>query len=365
MRGVSAAMSTWLAGDVRTIATCVQVIRTDATVWGFTDHDVDIAYSGVVYRSTYGYTASAIESSADLSTSNLEIDGLLVTGGGAVTRSGVEAGLWSNAAVLIFVVNYADLSMGQMNLTSGNLGQFTLQNGVWKAELRGLAQTMQQTIGEQFSTTCRATFGDSRCQKALGPLTFSGSVSAVTAQYLAWTDPSLTQAGPTVSFVDSMGRRVPTTGPFQIQIVPPSGTFVANSSVADSAGNTWTAVGGSPSSHQYSVTSGGLYTFNAGDGGAEVFINYTYGVGYFAYGKVTWTSGQNTGYSMEVRNSSPGSVTLAMPMTFAIASGDAYTIVAGCDKQFGTCRDRWSNILHFRGEPYIPGPDTILRPLGD
>lgn len=366
MRSLSAAMSAFLAGDVRTLATCVKVTRTDGTVWGFTDHDVDINYGGVLYKSTYGYTASAISSSSDLSTSNLEVDGLLLGTGGVVVQSDVEAGLWSNAAVLIFLVNFADLTMGQLNLTSGNLGQFHLENGTWRGELRGLAQIMQQTIGEQYSPTCRAKFGDSRCTLSLTGLTFSGTVSSVTTPYLAWSDPSLTQTGPTVGFTDAMGRKVPTASPYQVTVVPPSGTFAANTSVVDQTGSAWTNVSpGSPSgSHQYSVSSGGVYTFYSGDAGAEVFINYTYGVGYFAYGKVTWTGGQNKGYSMEVKGFAPGQVTLAMPMVYPIAAGDTYSIVAGCDKQFGTCRDRWNNVVHFRGEPYIPGPDLILAPIG-
>jgi hypothetical protein len=163
-----------------------------------------------------------------------------------------------------------------------------------------------------------------------------------------------------------MGKKIPTTTPYTIQIVPPSGSFVSNTSVVDNAGNVWANV--SPSApnadKQYSVNSAGLYTFWNGDAGLEVFINYTYAVGYFSYGKVTWTSGQNKGYSMEVKTFAPGVVTLALPMEYPIAPGDTYTIVAGCDKQFGTCRDRWNNVVHFRGEPYIPGPDVILRPIG-
>ncbi|MDE5056044.1 phage BR0599 family protein [Wolbachia endosymbiont of Drosophila bicornuta] len=32
-----------------------------------------------------------------------------------------------------------------------------------------------------------------------------------------------------------------------------------------------------------------------------------------------------------------------------------YSILAGCDKTFPTCRSKFNNTVNFRGEPYIPG----------
>ena len=213
-----------------------------------------------------------------------------------------------------------------------------------------------------YSPTCRATFGDSRCTKDLGPLTFTGSIQSV-ASAIRFLDSTLTQTGPTVQFTDSTGRKIPTSSPYQIQVVPPTGgAFVANVRVRDNANQTWTS--GSVSDKHYTVNSSGLYTFDSSDAGQEVFIDYTYSIGYFAYGKVSFTSGLNAGFSMEVKTFAPGVVTLAMNLPYPLTVGDNYTIVAGCDKSFGTCRDRWNNVLFFRGEPYIPGQDTILKPQG-
>ncbi|WP_213308166.1 DUF2163 domain-containing protein [Paraburkholderia sacchari] len=365
MRSISTAMNAWLQQAVTTFATCVKVTRTDGQIFGFTDHDSDIVYAGQRYVSATGYTASAIESSYNLSTSNLEVEGLLFPGG-AVQQADVEGGVWNNAAVLIFGLNFADLTMGQINLTSGNLGQWSLQNGSWRAELRGLAQILQQATGEQFSPTCRATFGDSRCLIAggLGPLTASGSVASIVTQNMVWNDPTLTQTGPPSSFVDTSGHTIPTATPYQVQVVAPSGAFSANTSVVDGGGRVYSQVSSSPGEGQYSVNSSGLYSFASNDAGIEVFINFTYTMGYFAYGKVTWTSGQNKGYTQPVKTFAPAVVTLALPTPFPIAPSDTYSIVAGCDKQFGTCKSRWNNVPHFRGEPYIPGPDVVLAPQG-
>lgn len=85
---------------------------------------------------------------------------------------------------------------------------------------------------------------------------------------------------------------------------------------------------------------------------------------YFAYGKLTWTSGANSGKSVEVRShntANPCLITLSEIMPFDIQVGDAFTIIAGCDRRLETCRDKFSNVLNFRGEPYVPGTDAVLR----
>ncbi|KVG33874.1 DUF2163 domain-containing protein [Burkholderia diffusa] len=363
MRSISTAFAQWLTQDVKTMAACVSITRKDGKVFGFTDHDMDLVIGGVRYASASGFTASAIENTSDLSTSNLEVDGLLLATNGVITQTDIEAGVWSGAAVLIFAVNFSDLTMGQINLVNGNLGNFTLLNGAWKVELRGISQTFQQAKGDQFSPTCRARLGDSKCTINLAPLTATGAVTSVVNQ-LQWNDTSLTQIGPVSQFIDSVGHRVPTTGPYTIQVVAPSGSFQSDAGVFDAGGNQLTKVGGSPGSGQYSVSGTGLYTFNIAQAGWFVKINFNYAVGYFAYGSVTWTSGANLGLTGAVKTSAVGTVTLGMPMPNQIQVGDTYTIVAGCDKQLGTCRDRYNNVVHFRGEPYVPGPDTILRAQG-
>lgn len=360
MRTISPALLAHLQGDVLTTATLWLATRTDGTVFAFTDFDQPIVYGGVTYASKGGYTHSQIDMTSDLSTSNLEIGAIFDSS--LITPQSLEAGLWDYAAVSISLVNYADLTMGAVSLGNGVLGQVTLTNGQYNVELRGLAQLMQQDMGEVYSPTCRATFGDSRCTINLVPLTFSGTVQSVNG-VTSWNDASLTQTGPAVPYADTHGQRVPSTTPWQLQIVPPAGgAFLTDGRVIDVSGNQWQSVGGSPGNDQYNVSGTGLYTFNSSQEGEEVFIDFDYQMGFFSYGMVKFTGGLNAGYSMEVKQFAPGVVALTMAMPNPIAVGDTYTIIAGCDRQFGTCKNRFNNVVHFRGEPYTPGVDTMLRP---
>ena len=40
--------------------------------------------------------------------------------------------------------------------------------------------------------------------------------------------------------------------------------------------------------------------------------------------------------------------------------GDAVDLVAGCDKRPETCRDRFGNLMNYRGFPHVPGEDWLL-----
>ena len=43
------------------------------------------------------------------------------------------------------------------------------------------------------------------------------------------------------------------------------------------------------------------------------------------------------------------------------ASGSRLRLLAGCDRAFATCRDRFGNSVNFRGFPHLPGADAALN----
>ncbi len=87
--------------------------------------------------------------------------------------------------------------------------------------------------------------------------------------------------------------------------------------------------------------------------------------GWFTAGLLTFVGGANEGLAMEIRrhHSDGEHVTLSLWQAMAepIAEGDTFFVTAGCDKRFATCRDRFANVVNFRGFPHIPGNDFILR----
>jgi uncharacterized phage protein (TIGR02218 family) len=275
MQTLSPALSSHLAQEVTTLATCWSIKQRDGFTLYFTDHDRDLVVDGFTYKAADSMSPSAVSSQAGLAVDNLEFEGMLSAA--AITEADLLAGKYDHAEISLFMVNYADAASGKLHLKTGWLGEVTLQGGQFVAEMRGLSARLQQTIGEVYSATCRARLGDARCGVTLAGFTFAGTVTAVESTH-AFTDSTKTQAN-----------------------------------------------------------------------------------GYFASGVVTFTSGANLGQSMEVREFGGGRFSLFLPMPASIAVGDAFTAIAGCDKQFDTCITRFANAVNFRGEPHVPGTDKMLE----
>ena len=87
--------------------------------------------------------------------------------------------------------------------------------------------------------------------------------------------------------------------------------------------------------------------------------------GWFTAGRLAWTGGANAGLAVEVKSHRvvAGGVILELWQAMAepLAPGDAFSMTAGCDKRFDTCRDRFANAVNFRGFPHIPGNDFVTR----
>lgn len=162
MKSVSGGLAAHIADDAVTLATLWRVVRRDAQVFTFTDHDRDITYGGETYVADLGYRRAAVASGADLAVDETEIEGLINSA--SIEEAQLRAGLWDGAAVRIFVVNWADLAQGEIKVRRGTLGEVVLRDdGSYRAELRGLAQPLQSTIGNLYQPQCRADLGDAKC----------------------------------------------------------------------------------------------------------------------------------------------------------------------------------------------------------
>ncbi len=91
--------------------------------------------------------------------------------------------------------------------------------------------------------------------------------------------------------------------------------------------------------------------------------------GWFTSGVLTWTSGPHAGRAERVeehRTESDGTRLVLRPGAPTTAEvGAMFTIVAGCDKSFSTCKAKFANPLNFRGFPHLPGNDTAYGYVAD
>lgn len=177
MKTTSVALANHIAGNATTMAVCWKVTRTDEQVFGFTSHDSDLEFDGVTYVATLGIGRSALEAATKLQAANLEVIGFLDSA--AITEEDLRAGMWDHAEVRVFEVNRADLSMGVLKQLRGWLGEITVEGGGYKAELRGLADALNKSVGGMIGPACTAILGDARCTVDLTDYTTAGEVTAV------------------------------------------------------------------------------------------------------------------------------------------------------------------------------------------
>jgi uncharacterized phage protein (TIGR02218 family) len=84
--------------------------------------------------------------------------------------------------------------------------------------------------------------------------------------------------------------------------------------------------------------------------------------GWFTQGTLTWTGGARKGRTERIvahrKEQGTALMTLHPSVGPAVAADDTFSVVAGCDKSFATCKVKFANALNFRGFPHLPGNDA-------
>jgi uncharacterized phage protein (TIGR02218 family) len=281
MRTIPPALQAKLDAGVTTLCRCWRITRRDAVVQGFTDHDEDVLLDGLVCRAGTGLSGSEATARLGLAVDGSEISGALADD--TLSEADLAAGRYDAATIEVVLVDWSEPTLFVL-LSKGTLGEVRREGQAFVAELRGLADRLNQESGRRYSATCSADLGDARCTVDL-------------------TDPAYRGAG---------------------AIAQLSGTS--------------------------SFFASGL------DGFAD---------GWFTAGRLQWTSGANSGLAVEVKShravADGVAFELWQAMAEPLADNDAFTVTAGCDKRFVTCRDRFNNAVNFRGFPHIPGNDFVAR----
>lgn len=150
-----------LAGGATHVCRCWAVVRGDGAVFGFTDHDRDLAFEGIVFRAGTGLSAKALVQTTGLAVDNTEAVGALSDA--SVTEADIAAGRFDGAEVRAWLVDWADVE-ARLMLFRGALGEITRTGGAFTAELRGLTEALNQPQGRVYQAGCSAVLGDGACK---------------------------------------------------------------------------------------------------------------------------------------------------------------------------------------------------------
>jgi len=309
MKTASPALQAHFGLDCTTLAALWCVVRQDGLVMGFTTHDQDISYQSfgplpdplpVLYAASTGISNTASDSSSDLSVDNSEVTGFLDSS--AISEGDIRAGVYDNCFIIQRVVNWADLTMADMIQGAGFLGTVHMKNGLFTAEFRGLTQRLTTSMGSTYGPCCRAELFSNEAEDDGSWRPWYCNLKA--ADYV--------QSGSVVSSPDAM------------TLIPASGLL---------------EIGSSP----YAPAA----------------------AGWFSNGVLTFTSGVLKGKSFEVKGWDGSALDMFLPFPVAPEVGDTFDIWPGCDHTpSATGCIKFNNIINFRGEPFIPGIDTVLSTAG-
>jgi uncharacterized phage protein (TIGR02218 family) len=347
MKSVSASLATHLAGLVTTLATCWHITRPDGREFFFTDHDRDVLFEGEVYKASSGYSRTAIANDSGLGVDNLDVEGVFDSE--SITEEELRAGLFDQAEVRVFLVNWADPSMGALRMRRGWFGEVVLtEQEVFRTELRGMTQALSQQIGELYSPECRADLGDHRCKVPIHPPVIERETAYAAGDIVrvATTSGTGSQVFEDRIYACAVAGITASVQPaYDVGI----GQQTADGTAVFEALAAWSRAGTVGSVVDRAVLNASVDEPRAVDG-------------WFAGGVLTWETGSNAGRSIEVKawTQSTGQIKLFLPMGYAIQVGDVFRIHPGCDKRLDTCIDRFANVLNFRGEPYVPGQDALM-----
>jgi uncharacterized phage protein (TIGR02218 family) len=81
---------------------------------------------------------------------------------------------------------------------------------------------------------------------------------------------------------------------------------------------------------------------------------------HFTLGRLRWLTGANTGRAGMIRlhKNLNGAVWFVTGWPDTVTIGDTFEAWPGCDKRQTTCSTKFSNVVHFRGAPFVPSPET-------
>lgn len=261
-----------------TITKCLKITLNNEKILAFTEFSEDLTINNIVFKSSSGFKENKNQQYSDITTSEEEI--LLFVDDDNIKKEDVLTGLFDNAKVEVFYMDYKNLEYGKISIINGFISKINFVDDKIYFNISGILSLLEKTIGETYSPLCRAGFCDKRCSLNLENYTFFGEISEI------------------ISATE----------------------FISNS---------------------------------------KDIINKE--TNYFKYGLITFKTGKNKDKKIEVKQSNTSNIVINTKLFYNPEIGDTFEIVAGCDKKFSTCIERFNNAINFRGEPNLPRTTKVYK----
>jgi uncharacterized phage protein (TIGR02218 family) len=174
MREIPQSLQEKLETGVTRLCWCWKITRRDGVVFGFTDHDGDLNFDGLIWQASTGLTPGVIETSIGFATGSAGSAGSILHD--SLTAEDLQNGKFAGAAVQIWRVDWEN-PVDRVGIWAGELGDISLQDNAFTAEIVSNTRKLDRSIGRSFSKSCDASLGDVRCNFDFASSPWSESVA--------------------------------------------------------------------------------------------------------------------------------------------------------------------------------------------
>lgn len=263
----------WFSQSLETVATWWRVDRTDGVTLGFTTHDADLWFDGLLFRASPGMRPAAIRRASGFDADSAEVDGAVSHDD--IAESDLVAGRYDGARVVVGLVDWQTLDHAP--IYAGKIGAITQDAGSFTAQLQSRKAELARDPVPRTSPCCRADFCGLGCGLSAERFTHE---AVLTMQDRA-----------------------------------------NNAVVVSSDASTAMVMGG----------------------------------------QLRWLDGPYAGLAMGIVGMAGESLVLDQPLDEVLSPGLRAIMIEGCDHTLATCATRFGNAINFRGEPFLPGNDLVVR----
>lgn len=138
--------------ELDTVAAYWRIYRCDGVTQGFTTHDRDLWFGGLLHRAAPGMLPSAIRRSSDFADDEAEVDGALAHD--TIREDDIAAGRFDGARIEMGVVDWDSLE--EASLYAGSIASVTQDAGGFSAQLRSAKADLDIDPVPRASPGCRA-----------------------------------------------------------------------------------------------------------------------------------------------------------------------------------------------------------------
>lgn len=177
MRALPSALQDKLDSGATMLCRCWLITRRDGIVQGFTDHDETIMLGDVACLAGAGLDATEATERLGLQVDGSEIAGALSDD--SLTEADLAAGRYDAARVETWLVDWSEPSL-RVLVSTGVLGEVRRTGAAFSAEVRSLADRLNQESGRLYTAACTADLGDARCKVDLTAPARRGSGTVTT-----------------------------------------------------------------------------------------------------------------------------------------------------------------------------------------